>query len=716
MFIAGMGVISALGSGVAETLEVLYRGRGALTPLHLFDVPVDQMVPVGAVAGVQAAGPLPRTHLLARLAADQALAAATRPPDAIVIGSTTGGILTTESLLRDRCADPADYRYHGLTTVAEDLARRCGCTGPLLTVSTACSSGAAAILLAARMVRAGLAERVLAGGADCLCRLTCFGFKALQLIDHSGARPLDRDRRGMSVAEGAAFLLLSNQPPADGALRILGGGLSCDAHHATAPHPQGAGALAAMQAALADAGLGPQDIDYINLHGTGTPDNDLAEARAVRALFGERRPALSSIKGATGHGLAAAGAMEAVIAALCVQHGLVPGNVGYHTFDPDTGLEPVGKPYRRPMATVMSNSFGFGGNNAALIIGTARSSVSGQFFGTALPLTVEGCACITGAGDTHQSRDRFFAGLSCAGRLDDQRLTEGLPPRTIRRFKRLPRMALALALAVCRDRPPERMPAAVSMGTAWGALSETHDFLQRLAETGGQYPSPTDFVGSVHNAPAGQIAMALGAKGANMTVSGGDRSFEQALSAAALSARREGESILVAGADEYHGVLSPLFDPSVRAAGTAADGGGALLLRRARDPGGVIVAPVDYRSHTCAEGMAGLVHRLGGGPAIQRTYGAVLAGLPAAERRRASDQLKAFLSTTRFDGPVIDYRPLLGEFAAASAVAAVMAVGMAAQGRVSAALAGGAPLHLGGKSILLLGLGTYITAVRISPS
>ncbi|MBR9981035.1 MAG: beta-ketoacyl synthase chain length factor, partial [Desulfatitalea sp.] len=635
------------------------------------------------------------------------------PPDAIVLGSTTGGIFTTETLLAADCKDPAAYRNHALTTVAEELAGRCGCTGPVITVSTACSSGAVAIKVAMEMLRSGLARKVLAGGADSLCRLTYFGFKSLQLIDPAGARPLDLERRGMSVAEGAAMLLLAHDTTAADGLRVLGAGLSCDAHHATAPHPDGAGALAAMGAAMADARLAPGAIDYINLHGTGTPDNDLAEGRAIRALFGEDRPPLSSIKGTTGHPLAAAGAIEAVVSALCIRHGLLPANVGYRTFDAELGLEPVAKPTPAPLATVMSNSFGFGGNNATLIVGTGHRTTAGDSCMTAPPLVAEGFACITGAGRVAGTRERFFAGESCAGCLDEGPLAEGLPPRTIRRFKRLPRMALALAVNACEGVAADRMPGAVSLGTAWGALTETHDFLRRLAETGGQFPSPTDFVGSVHNAPAGQIAMHLGIRGANVTTSGGDASFEQALLVAGLLAQRPGTSILVTSADEYHPVLSRLFDPSVRA-DAMADGGGALLLRRSASGQGPVIQMLDYRSGGCPDGLAGLVSRLGGADAVNREYGVILAGLPAGSRDQAEARLAAFVSASRFGGPVVDYRRLTGEFGSASAVAAVMGVAMARQGVVPGPLAGGTPLLLQGKSLLLLGLGTAVTAVRIA--
>jgi len=716
IYIAGMGVISAVGCGVAETAEALKQARRALRPITLFAVTADAPLAVGQVElRADPADLLPRTHRLAHMAADQALSGTTLAPDAIVVGTTTGGILTTEALLEKGIADPDGCRYHGLGSVAEALARRCGCSGPLITVSTACSSGAVALVLAMEMLRSGKARRVLAGGVDSLCRLTYFGFKSLQLIDPQGARPLDRERRGLSVGEGAALLLLTTEPPGENALQLLGAGLSCDAHHATAPLADGQGARAAIQAALADAGLDPAAIDYINLHGTGTPDNDLAEALAIRSVFGDCPPPLSSIKGATGHALAAAGAIEAVAAAIAIDHGIVPANVGVGSVDPALNLAPVTAPLRAPITTVLSNSFGFGGNNAAVVIGTPRSPNCDATELPRPPLKVTAIACLTGAGHTEETWRSFCAGLPCSGCLDDRTVTEGLPPRTVRRLKRLPKLALALATRACRTMAPGCMPAAVSLGTAWGALSETHDFLRRLFETCQQFPSPTDFIGSVHNAPAGQIAMLLGAKGANVTTSGGDASFEQALLAADLLTRPGADPMLLLGADEAHPVLAPLFDGSVRAAEALADGGGALVLERGSSHGGPTMALLEFRFGPNPDCMAGLVERLGGVDGVGRDYGAILAGLPIDGRSQAAEQLADFLSKSRFGGPVIDYRRILGQFGAASAVAAVLAVQMVGHGLVPAPLSGGADVHLNGKGLLMLGLGAYLSAVRIAP-
>jgi 3-oxoacyl-(acyl-carrier-protein) synthase len=711
-----MGIISALGYGVTETAEALSQARCALRPLTLFGVAADAPLAVGEVnLEIDSTDPLPRTHRLARIAADQVLAKTHLVPDAIVIGTTTGGILTTEELLEKNVATPDCYRYHGVGTVAEDLAKRFGCSGPLITVSTACSSGALALILAMELLRSGKVRRVLAGGVDSLCRLTYFGFNSLQLIDPIGARPLDRDRRGLSVAEGAALLLLTTEPPAQGALQLLGGGLSCDAYHPTAPCPDGQGAVAAMRAALADAGLEPADIDYINLHGTGTPDNDLAEIHAIKALFGDSLPMLSSIKGATGHCLAAAGAIEAVVAAIALDTGIVPANVGFKSIDPALNIAPVTAPTQASVKTVLSNSFGFGGNNAVLALGTGRSPSPDVPVEPRPPLVVTAAACLTGAGHTQETWEAFSAGRTCNGCLDDGRATEGLPPRTVRRLKRLPKLALALATRTCRSTADVRQPVAVSLGTAWGALSETHDFLHRLFETNQQFPSPTDFIGSVHNAPAGQIALQLGARGANVTTSGGDCSFEQALLAADLLTHSEAGPTLLVGVDEAQPFLSPLFDGSVRSGDELADGGGALLLERGSNLTGATVALLEYRFGLDQGFMARLVGRLGGPDGIDRDFGAVLAGLPAGNHAQAAGQLTDFMQQSHFNGPVIDYRRITGQFGTASAVAAVLALRMIGLDMVPAALAGGVPMPLGGKGILLLGLGASLSAVRISP-
>jgi 3-oxoacyl-[acyl-carrier-protein] synthase-1/3-oxoacyl-[acyl-carrier-protein] synthase II len=711
--IRGLGIISPLGRGVDQTIQALRLNLNAIRPLRLFTPASTSPLPVGEVSEHLEPSPLPRCHQLALLAAQEAMADLP-PPDAVILGITTGGILTTEDLLQAQNTDPARYHYHSLASVGEEVARRHHCLGPTITISTACSSGTAAIILALEMIRAGAADRVLVGGVDSLCRLTYFGFHALQLVDAEGARPFAKERRGMSVAEGAAMLLLEADRQDGAVAEILGGGLSCDAYHPAAPHPQGVGAQKAMAAALLDAGLTAADIDYINLHGTGTPDNDQAEARAVHALFPHHPPPLSSIKGATGHTLGAAGAIEAVVAAIAVCRGLIPANTGGQEPDPALALTPLTAPLERPVHAVLSNSFGFGGNNASLVISSPTRFARGPLpvNPQRQPLAIITTACYTGAGDTAATMARLNAGLPAAGLLPSEEIANALPPRLVRRLKRLPRIALALSEAA-RPTGPTTPPTSVFMGTGWGSLSETHDFLDRLFTTQEQFPSPTDFVGSVHNGPASQVAIHFQATGPNLTTSAGNYSFEQALLVASLTAPPGEAPFFVLAADEYHPRLSPLFDPAPGFC--PADGGGALCLQRNPSPGNATISCTFYqRDDGSGQVIAALIAALGGAQTIRTEYGLLLTGLPASCQEEASNQRHQFLAESGFTAPVIDYRRLTGEFATASAVAVVMAVNWLQQGHLPPLLAGSGHAGIAPKRALIIGFGPYVTAMEIT--
>ena len=428
--IAGAGVVSSLGAGLAATETMLRENCSAIRPLQVFSLLQGAPLPVGQVDHLDGRGAdasLPRTHRLALQAAREAMADIGAPPGAIVVGTTTGGIVVTEQLLRDGEQAKDRYRYHGLGTVARELADEFGCTGPALTVSTACSSGVVAIGLAMAMLREGTAKTVLVGGVDSLCRLTYFGFHSLQLVDRNICKPLDMSRAGMAVAEGAGMLLLTTEKPDSPLAEFLGVGLSCDAYHPAAPHPEGQGAFAAMSAALADAGLAPADIGYINLHGTGTPDNDLAESKAVRRLFAVP-PALSSIKGATGHSLAAAGAIEAVVSALAVSRGPLPANTGLGEVDPALGVTPLTSPEDRRVKAVLSNSFGFGGNNGSLVVAAPGAFLTKPWPRRGAVLAIRGYACLTGAGDVGATLKRIRGGGTAAGPVGQEPITASLPP------------------------------------------------------------------------------------------------------------------------------------------------------------------------------------------------------------------------------------------------------------------------------------------------
>jgi len=716
VYIGGAGIVSPLGFGLAATEKMLRENHSAIRPMGLFSLLQGTPLPVGQVDNLEESSGLPRTHLLARAAAREAMTGCGHPPDAIIIGTTTGGIFTTEQLLRSEESSKELYCNHGLNSVVTSLARELDCTGPALTVSTACSSGAVALCLALRMLRRGEVRSVLAGGVDSLCRLTYFGFHSLQLVDGGGCRPLDRHRRGMAVAEGAGLLFLTTVKPEKQLGLLLGAGLSCDAYHPAAPHPDGQGAFKSMQDGLADAGLSPADISYINLHGTGTPDNDLAESLALHKLF-TNLPPLSSIKGASGHSLAAAGGIEAVVSTIILSRGLMPANTGLREVDPELELVPLAEPLESPVRAVLSNSFGFGGNNGSLVIGTDDIFSSSAHCRPGPGLTIHGYSCLTGAGATVDSVTRMLGGRSAAGRAGLDTISENLPPRLIRRLKRLPRMTLSLAAAALENSqfsPDSLKPDSVFMGTGWGALSETYDFLTRLADTQEQFPSPTDFVGSVHNGPASQVAIMFEATGPNITTSGGDYSFEQALLAAELMVDESAEPALIIGADEGHEIFSPLLDPSVESGDTIADGGAAFCAgRKSRNSGCSISIPC-YISSSGDDAVAALINSLGGINSLHNSCALVLAGIPAAGSGAGEKQLQRFMAQAELSVPVIHYRRLTGEFASASAVAAALAVSFFEGGVIPGDITGQSKITLKSREdkILVLGFGHYLTAME----
>lgn len=376
-------------------LTAMREQRSGLTPCR-FDS-VDLPTFVGEVEGVDTISMRAdlaefdcRNNRLAQLGLQQddfavcvrrAIAQYGRERVGIFLGTSTAGILQTELAFRRRDpasgALPADFIYsktQNTFSVADFVRQYFGLRGPAAVVSSACSSSAKVFGSARRMLEAGLIDAAIVGGVDSLCLTTLYGFNSLGLLSAQACRPFDRQRDGISIGEAAMFGLLERATPdlPDAAVLLLGIGESSDAYHMSSPHPEGLGAQMAMQEALAMAGLQAADIDYINLHGTATPSNDAAEAKAVNAVFGTRTPCSSS-KGATGHTLGAAGGIEAVFCALALQHGLLPAGLNTTELDPALELDYLLANREQPLSRVISNSFGFGGTNCSLIFGRAAS-------------------------------------------------------------------------------------------------------------------------------------------------------------------------------------------------------------------------------------------------------------------------------------------------------------------------------------------------------
>ena len=385
--------VSAIGCGVAQTVDAMAYKRGGLAPCAFETVDLETYI--GEVPAVDAAT-LPqslrefdcRNNRLAQLGLSQdGFADAVghsaerwgRQRVGVFLGTSTAGMLETELAYRNRDpatgALPAEFNYagtHNAFAVASFVRRALHLQGPAAVVCTACSSSAKAFASAQRLISAGMIDAAVVGGVDSLCLTTLYGFHSLQLTSRVACRPFDVARDGISIGEAAAFVLLER--PASrldpDAIMLLGCGESSDAYHMSSPHPEGLGARTAIQKALQAAKLTPQDIDYINLHGTATPSNDGAEDLAVTAVFGTRTPC-SSTKGATGHALGAAGALEAVICALAVQHELMPAGINTNVVDPKLKVHYLCENRRGPITRALTNSFGFGGANCSLIIGRA---------------------------------------------------------------------------------------------------------------------------------------------------------------------------------------------------------------------------------------------------------------------------------------------------------------------------------------------------------
>ena len=387
--ISAYTLVNALGRGARASFDALEQRRGGLQPCDFEDVDLDTWI--GRVSGLEEE-PLPRefaefdcrNNRLARLALEEDGFAA-RVSEArarygaerigVFVGTSTSGVHQTELAYRARDpasgALPADFSYLGtqnMMSVAEFTRRYLALEGPVMSVSTACSSSAKVFASAYRHVRAGFCDAAVVAGVDSLCFSTLYGFASLGLVSDRPCRPWDAARAGMNIGEGAGFALLEKRPEESGGIALLGYGESSDAYHMSSPHPEGAGAAAAMRSALESAGLAAGDIEYLNLPGTATQANDASEDRAVVDLFGDRTPC-SSTKGWTGHTLGAAGIIETLFAVGAIERGFMPGTLNSERVDPALRAQLLLDNREARIERVLSNSFGFGGSNCSLVLG-----------------------------------------------------------------------------------------------------------------------------------------------------------------------------------------------------------------------------------------------------------------------------------------------------------------------------------------------------------
>ena len=390
VLITGCGIISAIGLDSKQVLESLLANRTGIGRLKYLRTEHTEF-PVGEVKlsdeemermmGIAPGTPTTRTALMGMIAMHEALGEARLDRKDLdkcgfVNGTTVGGMDKSERYYLDFIGNDSRNEYirtHDCGSCSEMIADRFGRFRFITTISTACSSAANAIELGADMIRTGEADIVVAGGSECITKFHLNGFNSLMILDRNHCRPFDAERAGLNLGEGAAYVVLESHDSARrrgvAPVAILAGyGNACDAYHQTASSPDGEGAYRAMTKALADAGIKPSAIDYVNAHGTGTPNNDLSESQAMKRLFGQDLPPVSSTKSLTGHTTSASGAIETVICILALRNGFVPVNYGWeHPMEdgiiPNMSLEP-----KRMLNNVLCNSFGFGGNDSSLVL------------------------------------------------------------------------------------------------------------------------------------------------------------------------------------------------------------------------------------------------------------------------------------------------------------------------------------------------------------
>lgn len=388
--ITGMGIISSIGDTVEENFQSLINGKNGISKVENINTRLVDSIKVGEIKktneklieilDLPKSNNYSRTAMLGVIAAKEAVKNArikfmSDAKTGLISATSVGGMDMTERYYYEYLTEEKVRKYiggHHAGDATHKIAEQIGVTDYITTISTACSSSANAIMLGARLIKSGQLERIIVGGADSLSKFTINGFNTLMILSDTDSAPFDENRKGLNLGEAAAFLVLESDEVVkrdnkDVLAYVTGYGNANDAYHQTASSEDGDGATLAMEKAFEVSGLQPSEIDYINAHGTATPNNDLSESKALFRVFGNKIPDLSSTKAFTGHTLAAAGAIEAVFSVLALQNGVVYPNLNFKIPINETGIVPVTEVKHKPINHVLSNSFGFGGNCSTVI-------------------------------------------------------------------------------------------------------------------------------------------------------------------------------------------------------------------------------------------------------------------------------------------------------------------------------------------------------------
>lgn len=587
--VTGVGLISPLAASARGTFDATVEGRRAILPVTLFDVAGFRSRVAGTVQDLPPGPPdWSRADILAVAAASEAWAAAAVEDDAptgVVIGGTTGSLfeaerdLFTEEPVEARAAAVRRMVGVPLCTMVERVvdsvvprARRGA------TVCSACSSGANAIAHAAGWLRTGAVSRVLAGGADALCRMTFAGFNALQVMDREPCRPFDRSRAGMSLGEGAGFLVLETEEVAlergaDVLAWLAGWAVGAEAHHITQPEESGETAARLMRVALDRASLAPANIAYINAHGTGTLPNDAAETRAIRRVFGAaaRDVRVASAKGNFGHALGASGAIEAALTVVTVAEGVVAPTAGLAVPAPDCDLRHVvGAAEPAEVRAALTSSFGFGGAGTVLVFEHASAPRRAARDRTSRSVVVSAVCSAGPLGIQSAAGSRgYVRGEPPAPSSAARDLLSELDVKRSRRFDEQTALATLVAQRAVADASASPAECGLSIGVAYGNVDRTVSFLETLRDKGPSRVPPAIFPHLVSSAVSGNVSTYVGLRGPVWSTGQGRASGESACQMAIEQIEAGEAGAFVAGAAEGHDASIDAVSTSPRMAGAA---------------------------------------------------------------------------------------------------------------------------------------------------
>ena len=549
--IIGSGIVSAIGCTKSEVLTALLEERSGICEMLFLDS-LHHEFPVGEVKmsnskmkemlGIEEDRIVSRTVLMGALAIKQAVEEAkpampSLPRIVIINGTTVGGMDITERFYNSMKIDK-EYlsliNHHDCGSCTSEMASICGINAEICTVSTACSASLNAIAVGADMLRREEADIVIAGGAEALSKFHLNGFNTLMILDKDRCRPFDDSRAGLNLGEGAAFVVMTRSDECANSLTksltIEGYGNACDAFHQTATSDEGTGASQAMKEALSMAGLQPVEIDYINAHGTSTPNNDSTESEALMRVFGEHIPPVSSTKPFTGHTTSASGAIELIICQLAMENGFIPTNLGWTT-PMKRGIKPSVGTQHQKLHYVMCNSFGFGGNDTSLILGYHIQSKSKKSEYKDVGIEIAASCEIHSAEELDAVKDF-------------------ITPMEARRMGKLLKAATLTSLTVLKEACVE-IPDAIITATSNGMVENSEKFLEEMIENRESLLKPTLFMQSTHNTIGSSVAIRLCCHGYNITYCQGERSLEWGMKdAVRLIQSGRAETVLVGCHDE----------------------------------------------------------------------------------------------------------------------------------------------------------------------